>query len=330
MGRRKLLASAGLLCLVVSLLVVVSGGAVLAQSTSMSVSPASQEVDAGETFDVEIMIDTDVATRGAQCAVSFDPDVVQCNGYTAGGFYSDWAAAHGGSTMVFPEPVIDNVGGSISDIGIAIMGGDPGGPTGSGAFVIYHFTAVADGVSRIELENVKVVDVQSLGIPDVVVNDGEVLVGEVPPHVSTLDASDVGGSSAVLNGYLEHLGTASTVLVSFEWDVSADSLAGTTPEEMSEPGPFSAVLVGLGPETSYLYRAVAEGDGVAYGDQVYFTTVLPGDANDDGSITMQDVTYTELIILGYLEPTSGADANEDGNINMGDVTTIELMILGYV
>jgi hypothetical protein len=58
--------------------------------------------------------------------------------------------------------------------------------------------------------------------------------------------------------------------------------------------------------------------------------VEPGDANGDGDINMQDVTYTELIILGYTGSTGGADANGDGDVNMGDVTTIELMILGYL
>jgi len=56
----------------------------------------------------------------------------------------------------------------------------------------------------------------------------------------------------------------------------------------------------------------------------------PGDANGDSDVNMADVTYTELIILGYMEPTCGADANGDGDINMGDVTSIELMILGYL
>ena len=58
--------------------------------------------------------------------------------------------------------------------------------------------------------------------------------------------------------------------------------------------------------------------------------IIPGDANGDGNVNMQDVTYTELIILGYFDPTPGADANGDGSTNMGDVTTIELMILGYL
>ena len=55
---------------------------------------------------------------------------------------------------------------------------------------------------------------------------------------------------------------------------------------------------------------------------------IPGDANGDGIVNMQDVTFVERIILELEDPTPGADANEDGDINMQDVTKIELIILG--
>ena len=43
---------------------------------------------------------------------------------------------------------------------------------------------------------------------------------------------------------------------------------------------------------------------------------------------MQDVTYTELIILEYRDETELSDGKRDGKINMQDVTQIELVILG--
>jgi len=43
---------------------------------------------------------------------------------------------------------------------------------------------------------------------------------------------------------------------------------------------------------------------------------------------MQDVTYTELIILEYRDRTELSDAKYDNKINMQDVTQIELVILG--
>jgi|GEM_PF-79563 len=53
-----------------------------------------------------------------------------------------------------------------------------------------------------------------------------------------------------------------------------------------------------------------------------------GNANEDDTINMQDVTYTELIILEYRDKTELSDAKHDGKINMQDVTQIELIILG--
>ena len=59
-----------------------------------------------------------------------------------------------------------------------------------------------------------------------------------------------------------------------------------------------------------------------------YTLGVFGNANEDDTINMQDVTYTELIILEYRDETELSDAKHDGKINMQDVTQIELVILG--
>ena len=59
-----------------------------------------------------------------------------------------------------------------------------------------------------------------------------------------------------------------------------------------------------------------------------YTLGVFGNANEDDTINMQDVTYTELIILEYRDRTDLADAKHDNKINMQDVTQIELVILG--
>ena len=59
-----------------------------------------------------------------------------------------------------------------------------------------------------------------------------------------------------------------------------------------------------------------------------YTLGVFGNANEDETINMQDVTYTELIILEYRDATELSDAKHDGKINMQDVTQIELVILG--
>jgi len=59
-----------------------------------------------------------------------------------------------------------------------------------------------------------------------------------------------------------------------------------------------------------------------------YTLGVFGNANEDDTINMQDVTYTELIILEYKDATQLADGKYDDRINMQDVTQIELIILG--
>jgi iron complex transport system substrate-binding protein len=59
-----------------------------------------------------------------------------------------------------------------------------------------------------------------------------------------------------------------------------------------------------------------------------YTLGVFGNANEDDTVNMQDVTYTELIILEYRDRTELADAKYDDKINMQDVTQIELVILG--
>jgi len=53
-----------------------------------------------------------------------------------------------------------------------------------------------------------------------------------------------------------------------------------------------------------------------------------GNANGDDTIDMQDVTYTELIILEDRDETQFADAKYDGGIDIFDVTQVELIIQG--
>ncbi len=59
-----------------------------------------------------------------------------------------------------------------------------------------------------------------------------------------------------------------------------------------------------------------------------YTLGIFGNANEDDTINMQDVTYTELIILEYRDRTELADAKYDAEIDILDMTQIALIILG--
>jgi hypothetical protein len=154
--------------------------------TTVNVVPTNQHVNLGQTFDVQVGINTDVASRGAQIGLNFNPTIVDYTGWTEGSFYSSWAPSVC-DTLVYPEPS-ESPSGHLTDIGIAILPepGDTcsGGPTGSGTVVTFHFRGLADGFSPMDLVNVVVSDAQSPPheIQGVVANDGSVTVG-TPPSV---------------------------------------------------------------------------------------------------------------------------------------------------
>ena len=58
------------------------------------------------------------------------------------------------------------------------------------------------------------------------------------------------------------------------------------------------------------------------------TLDIYGNANEDDTIDMRDVTYIKLIIFGKRDETQLADACYDGEIDVGDIIQTKLIILG--
>ena len=59
-----------------------------------------------------------------------------------------------------------------------------------------------------------------------------------------------------------------------------------------------------------------------------FVLAIYGNANEDDTIDMRDVTYTKLVIFGKKPETELADAYFDGEVDVLDVVQIKLIILG--
>ena len=73
---------------------------------------------------------------------------------------------------------------------------------------------------------------------------------------------------------------------------------------------MNTTLVGIALAMLLLALPVAASD---------YTLGIFGNANEDDTINMQDVTYTELIILEYRDRTELSDAKYDDRINMQEV-----------
>ena len=97
----------------------------------------------------------------------------------------------------------------------------------------------------------------------------------VAPTVITVAASSIGSTTATLNGDLTNLGTASSVVVSFEYGKTGiyGSAAVAIESPMSGIGTFHANLTGLDPSATYYFRAKAVGDDTSYGGQDSFPTL---------------------------------------------------------
>jgi phosphodiesterase/alkaline phosphatase D-like protein len=121
----------------------------------------------------------------------------------------------------------------------------------------------------------------------------------VPPSVTTYAAGSISANSAVLNGYLNAKGTATSDNVSFQWGTTQGGPYpnSTTPQVMDTTGGFPADISGLGPNTTYYYRAKADGgvNGAGYGTEMSLITskvppsVTTGDAT---SVTSSSATLS--------------------------------------
>jgi len=122
-----------------------------------------------------------------------------------------------------------------------------------------------------------------------------------PPSVNTIAATEIGSTSATLNGNLTSLGTASAVQVSFEWGPTDSYVFATVSQVMISTGAFSFPhIAGLAPSTTYHFRAKAvEGGSTLYGeDMTFITSSLPDTTTpvissvNSSSITVSGATIT--------------------------------------
>jgi alpha-tubulin suppressor-like RCC1 family protein len=126
----------------------------------------------------------------------------------------------------------------------------------------------------------------------------------IPPSVTTLAATDITATTVTLNGQLNGLGTASNVMVSFEWGLTDTYGNTTTPQQMSTAGTFTVNLTALSPKTTYHFCVEAVGDGTVYGADNSFTTLtIPPSAITDNA---SDVTPYTATINGDLSGMGSA------------------------
>jgi subtilisin len=133
---------------------------------------------------------------------------------------------------------------------------------------------------------------------------------KVPPSVTTNAAGDITSDNATLNGRLDARGDAATVNVCFEWGtIQGGPYQNTTSSQaMTAAGTFNAALSDLDGNTTYYFRAKADGGiyGTAYGSEQNFTTLkVPPEVITDNATS---VASTSAILHGFLDSMGTADS----------------------
>lgn len=262
---------------------------VFAADVSMYIDPADQTVDAGESFTVNVYVSSDTVTRGAQCDLVFDPELVQVDSVAEGTFYNSSYGTY------FQSPTIDNSTGIIEGAAVACTSGYPNGPTGSGVFLVVNMTALDDvnGTSALELENVVIGDADANSL-SCSVTDGQVVVG------TGITAPDLIVSDIYTEWYDEEAGLYIIYYtVTNQGDVDAE--ASTTEIDIdgsSETYDCTALSVG----ESHTYSV---GNFTLDGDEDTITITVDcedviTESNEVNNTQLQTVSLSKMIIQGSL------------------------------
>ncbi|MEW6142745.1 MAG: DUF5050 domain-containing protein [Chloroflexota bacterium] len=100
---------------------------------------------------------------------------------------------------------------------------------------------------------------------------------QAAPMMGTMFPMNITHNSADLHGELFSLGSASSVIVTFEWGTTGNFNNNTPPETLTNPRHVSAPITGLTPQTQYNFKTKGDGGaaGIGYGPTQFFITNPP-------------------------------------------------------
>jgi hypothetical protein len=117
--------------------------------------------------------------------------------------------------------------------------------------------------------------------------NGQIVVAAVLPTVVTTDISALTGSGATSGATITYSGSATVIAKGLCWDIATHPTVAlsTKTTETADITSFSSNMTGLTAITKYYMRAyITTSDGTAYGDEIVFWTIVPGNAFQGGTV----------------------------------------------
>ena len=133
------------------------------------------------------------------------------------------------------------------------------------------------------------------------------------PKISTSPVTYIGDKSAIGSGTVLSIGSSKIYLVGICWSTShGPTISNNTIGKGKDTiGDFTCYLTGLTAHSTYYVRAYAYSySGVAYGNEVSFTTTAPLPALTTQNVT--DITSTSAISGGDILDSAGLDITARG------------------
>ena len=151
------------------------------------------------------------------------------------------------------------------------------------------------------------------------------------PTVTTTAISAIDKTTATGGGEVTADGGAADTARGICWGTSQNPTVDSSHStDGTGTGSFTSAMTGLTANTTYYVRAYATNSaGTAYGEEVSFTTLpdgILGDVNNDGAITLDDVSMLLGYVMGTIQLSGqgllNADVNEDSSITLDDVSVL--------
>ena len=180
-------------------------------ATTVWISPPAQTVNTGP-FTVDVVIDPAVPIAGVQFDLSFNSTLIEADSITEGPLLS-----LSGCPTFFLPGTINNSAGTITDVAGTVIGTGCSVST-IGTFATINFIADhLDGISPLDLLDVKVVDMDGEPVPIVIFN------GEIEVDLPTWDVNDDGC-----------MDISDLVIVAQQWGETGPP--GWIPEDVNDDG----------------------------------------------------------------------------------------------